>query len=215
VVHDSDFLTLHSVTTDGTTVDSVFTDGFNATRAEPGGWFSAVALAFVQQPAQLPVNQRNSLARATYILGADPGCTGTFIEYANEVITPLHSPPVAINITVDGQSCFPAELVPGWVRTSCADQRPGDCNQDNALDVSDAICLLGFLFLGNPADLPCGDGTSSDSANTILLDCNGDGTLDLSDGVCVLTYLFAGGPPPVLGTECVSIPGCPDVCAPQ
>ena len=24
----------------------------------------------------------------------------------------------------------------------------------------------------------------------------------------------AGGPPPVLGTECVPIPGCEDVCAP-
>jgi hypothetical protein len=94
-------------------------------------------------------------------------------------------------------------------------QLPSDCNQDTVLDVSDAICLLGFLFLGDPASLPCGDTTGTDPANVMLLDCNGDDQLDLSDGIWVLTYLFLGGPPPELGAECVSIPECPDSCAPQ
>ena len=90
---------------------------------------------------------------------------------------------------------------------------PGDCNADGALDLADAICLLGYLFLEAPAELPCGDGTQTDPGNLTLIDSNGDGRVDLADPIWVLSYLFITRPPPVLGTECVVISGCPDVCA--
>jgi hypothetical protein len=89
---------------------------------------------------------------------------------------------------------------------------PGDCNLDGALDISDGICLLGHLFLGEPADLPCGEGTLGDPGNVTLLDSTGDGDVDISDAVRLFQFLFLGGPPPVLGTECRAIPGCPGVC---
>lgn len=92
--------------------------------------------------------------------------------------------------------------------------RPGDCNADGNLDISDAVCLLGFLFLGNPAALPCGDGTREDPSNLWHLDGNGDGRIDLSDAVHTLSFLFAGGVPHVMGAECVWNPGCPAICAP-
>ncbi len=96
-------------------------------------------------------------------------------------------------------------------RERCGGQQlPGDCNQDGALDISDAICLLGHLFLGAPAILPCGDGSILDLVNVSLLDVNGDGMIDLSDPVRMLGFLFGGSGPPVLGTECVTIAGCPD-----
>ena len=63
---------------------------------------------------------------------------------------------------------------------------PGDCNQDADLDISDAICLLGYLFVGNPEVLPCGDGGVTDPANRGLLDINGDDAVDLSDAVQIL-----------------------------
>jgi hypothetical protein len=85
---------------------------------------------------------------------------------------------------------------------------PGDCNEDGSIDISDGICLLGFLFLG-AGPLPCGDGGASDTANLQLLDGNGDGGIDLSDAVRLFQYLFAGGPPHVLGAACITIPGCP------
>lgn len=91
-------------------------------------------------------------------------------------------------------------------------QRPGDCNQDNKLDISDGVCLLGYLFLGQPAELPCEGGTADDEGNRLLVDSNGDAKVDLSDAVRVFGYLFLGDPPPALGTECVAIPGCPEVC---
>lgn len=88
-------------------------------------------------------------------------------------------------------------------------QRPGDCNQDGSLDISDPVCLLGYLFLGTIPSLPCAGGSSSDGANITLLDANGDGALDLSDSVSLLSFLFLGGPPPVHGLQCISIDGCP------
>lgn len=91
-------------------------------------------------------------------------------------------------------------------------QRPGDCNQDGGIDISDAVCLLGNLFLGAPTRLPCGDGAPVDHQNITLLDSNGDFAIDLSDAVSVLQFLFSGGKPPALGTACVLVPGCPELC---
>jgi hypothetical protein len=93
-------------------------------------------------------------------------------------------------------------------------QRPGDCNQDNRLDISDGVCLLGYLFLGRPTRLPCGGGTTQDAGNVRLLDSNGDRQVNLSDAVYVLSFLFTGGPPPEAGKECIPIAGCPQRCAP-
>jgi fibronectin type 3 domain-containing protein len=93
-------------------------------------------------------------------------------------------------------------------------QRPGDTNQDGTTDISDAISLFDFLFLGNVKALPCGDTTGEDAANVTLLDWNRDSTLDLSDGVGLLAFLFQGGAPHPLGGDCVRIVGCPEACTP-
>ncbi|MEC9350438.1 MAG: PKD domain-containing protein, partial [Planctomycetota bacterium] len=93
-------------------------------------------------------------------------------------------------------------------------QLPGDCNQDRRLDISDAVCLLGHLFLGSPQALPCADGEVTDAANRELMNLNGDRSVDLTDAIHVLRYLFQGGPGPVGGTSCLPIVGCPDTCGP-
>ncbi|MBI4603635.1 MAG: hypothetical protein HY721_16910 [Planctomycetes bacterium] len=96
---------------------------------------------------------------------------------------------------------------------SAAGQAPSDLNQDAALDISDGVALLLFLF-GGRSSLPCSDGTIADPGNLALLDSNGDADVDLSDAIRVFGFLFLGAPPPVLGTECLEIPGCPDACGP-
>ncbi len=63
----------------------------------------------------------------------------------------------------------------------------GDSNADGGVDISDAISIIGFLFLGEPATLACRE--SADS--------NNDGTIDISDGIYLLSWLFTGGPEPV------------------
>ena len=96
---------------------------------------------------------------------------------------------------------------------------PGDANGDKSLDISDAVATLGFLFLGSPAKLPCGDGTSIDPGNISLLDWQPDGSIDISDAVAVLSFLFIGGQAhalaiPGAGTKnCVRMVGCADACA--
>jgi hypothetical protein len=85
---------------------------------------------------------------------------------------------------------------------------PGDANLDLRVDLSDAVSLLGHLFLGRPERLPCGDGTAGDRANIALLDSNGDGRIDISDASFLLGFLFLGTRAPVLGTEPVAIAGC-------
>ncbi len=61
--------------------------------------------------------------------------------------------------------------------------RRGDCDADGDRNVTDAIALLGFLFLGR-------------AAPGCLEACNGDddASLSVSDAIFVLNHLFGGGP---------------------
>ncbi|MBI4605350.1 MAG: hypothetical protein HY721_25585 [Planctomycetes bacterium] len=63
--------------------------------------------------------------------------------------------------------------------------RRGDVNGDEAADISDAVWVFGYLFLGG-ATPACLDAA----------DINDDGAVDLSDGVFLLNHLFQGGPAP-------------------
>jgi hypothetical protein len=61
----------------------------------------------------------------------------------------------------------------------------GDVDQSGQLDISDAIGLLGFLFLGRGLpDCPP------------AADANDDGTLEITDAIQILAFLFLGEPPP-------------------
>src|SRR5262249_23738050 len=63
--------------------------------------------------------------------------------------------------------------------------RRGDANGDGRIDISDAVGILTYLFLGGvePGCLSA-------------LDANGDGNLVLTDAVYLLLYLFGSGPAP-------------------
>ena len=72
----------------------------------------------------------------------------------------------------------------------------GDINGDGKPDLTDAVLLLGHLFLNNPATLDC----------LKSADCDGNGATDISDPIFLLGYLFLGGsrpppPHPGCGTE--------------
>jgi parallel beta-helix repeat protein len=94
---------------------------------------------------------------------------------------------------------------------------PGDANGDGGLDISDAVAVLGVLFLGSAKGFPCGDGSMTDQGNLKLIDWQPDGAIDISDGVAMLSFLFLGGKPHTLAPEadlnhCVRIAGCSDLC---
>ncbi len=62
----------------------------------------------------------------------------------------------------------------------------GEMNSEAPTDISDAVYLLGYLFLGTEPIPRC-----QDSA-----DFTDDGMLDISDAILLLNFLFLGGPPP-------------------
>jgi hypothetical protein len=66
------------------------------------------------------------------------------------------------------------------------DFRRGDCNDDGDVDISDASCILGWLFLGG-----------EEPGCIAVVNTNGDSAPDVSDAVYLLSFLFSGGPPPV------------------
>ncbi len=82
----------------------------------------------------------------------------------------------------------------------------GDANGDRAADISDAVAILGYLFLGGEIEGGCLKSADSDDS----------GTIDITDGVHLLGFLFLGGkevPPPAAG--CGEDPTADDLVCPR
>ena len=75
--------------------------------------------------------------------------------------------------------------------------RRGNVNGDTLLDISDAIGILGFLFLGQAEKVVCVDAA----------DIKDKGSIDISDAISVLNFLFQGGVAPA--------PPGPNDCGPD
>ena len=77
----------------------------------------------------------------------------------------------------------------------------GDTNGDRERDVSDAVHLLNWLFLGGTEPVPIACNVDFDCAGVVTElengDTNGDGKRDLSDPVHLLDWLFVGGTEPL------------------
>ncbi|MBI4578305.1 MAG: hypothetical protein HY718_01290, partial [Planctomycetes bacterium] len=63
--------------------------------------------------------------------------------------------------------------------------RRGDSNADGAVDISDAVAVIGFLFLAG-AEPTCLDAADAEDS----------GVVDISDAISLLSYLFLDAPPP-------------------
>jgi hypothetical protein len=62
----------------------------------------------------------------------------------------------------------------------------GDANNDGTVNVSDAVYIINYVFVGGGEPQPvlaCGD-------------ANGDGMVNVSDAVWIINYVFVGGGPP-------------------
>ncbi len=74
----------------------------------------------------------------------------------------------------------------------------GDTNESGRIDLSDAVFVLGYLFLGNPTRLACLDAADVDASLSI----------SLTDAIYLLQHLFLGAPqPPGPYPDCGAAPG--------
>ena len=71
--------------------------------------------------------------------------------------------------------------------TSCCD-KPGDANNDGAVNVGDAVFVINYVFKGGPPP-PCKQEA----------DANADAAVNVGDAVYVINYIFKGGPTPTCG----------------
>jgi len=85
----------------------------------------------------------------------------------------------------EGEESEVAVSVREFLEKTCFVFTRGDSNGDGALDISDAVHTLSFLFLGESA-LECED----------MADSNDDGEVDISDALRTLGHLFACDLPP-------------------
>jgi hypothetical protein len=61
----------------------------------------------------------------------------------------------------------------------------GDANNDAAVNISDAVYLIAYIFSGGPAPNPLLSGNA-----------NCDSAVNISDAVYLIAYIFSGGPAP-------------------
>ncbi len=62
----------------------------------------------------------------------------------------------------------------------------GDANADDAVNVSDAVYIINYIFTSGPAPQPLA-----------AADANGSGTVNVSDAVYLINFIFTSGPPPI------------------
>jgi hypothetical protein len=198
VEHDPETLTLEEVTTSSTTARDLFVGGFDATRMDDvvrctpsplcqdptpaAGYISAFVIS-LRKRVTLPAGS-SSVCRARYRPSPDlPSDFATRIQLTEQLAF-RGSPPVSINITIDGKSTAPRTLLDGFVTGASPAFRRGDPDGNGRINLSDALSILYFLFLRGTAP------TCLETADT-----NDDGRLDPADGIAVLSWLFLRGPP--------------------
>ena len=80
------------------------------------------------------------------------------------------------------------ETIRRWIDEGALPRKPltrGDFDRNDAINISDAVLLLNFLFAGGAAP-----------ACEPLVDTNTDGSVNLTDAVFLLSFLFVSGPTP-------------------
>jgi hypothetical protein len=149
-----------------------------------GGVTMAVVIDDADPSDTLPPSTRHSLLRLRY----DPGPDAVPGEaYAVRYCATLGDPPVAVLYVVRGFEVRP-ETLPGFVRFPREQGVRfirGDVNDDFEADMSDALRILGYLFLGRPAP-GCLE----------TADVNGSREINIADPIYLLQWRFSGGPPP-------------------
>ena len=77
-----------------------------------------------------------------------------------------------------------------WQNFPCCD-KPGDANNDSAVNVGDAVYIINYIFKGGVAPVCKCEG-----------DANGDCAINVGDAVYIINYIFKRGPPALCNLTC-------------
>lgn len=125
----------------------------------------ALRIAYRLAPDLRPYDAVRTRVEFAGDLDVESGSPATSFQPGDALPCDLFGAELEISVTPDE-----------WIR--------GDANGDKRTDISDAIGILGDLFLG------------SEARCRRAMETNGDGAVDLADAVYLLNHLFAGGPGP-------------------
>jgi hypothetical protein len=147
----------------------------------------------------LPPGQAWPLLNIEYAGGASVADAELYrVQYSDA----LGDPPVQVLFVVKGFEVRPRTL-PGWVSLPGVEFLRGDTDGNSRLEITDAVNLLGWLFMGE-AEPGCLQAS----------DINGSGSVNIADAVYLFSFLFLGGnaPPwPYPGCGAAPTPlGCND-----
>lgn len=180
---DSNLITPVEVNLTGTSADGAsFFDGQINTGPEPEGWMTVGVVFDLMNVNTIPVGDNDPIAN--FVIDVSPFAQTGFplvLEISNTVgVVPIDIcfvPPTGV--------CFSPDTVPGVLQVVEGSLFVrGDGNGDDALDIADAVFVLGYLFSMEPSN--CLD----------ALDGNDDGMVNIADAVYLLDTLFTMGPNP-------------------
>jgi hypothetical protein len=86
-----------------------------------------------------------------------------------------------------------SDVTGGPGASSVMAEQNGDVNGDLAIDISDAVYLMNFLYLGGPEPAPLACQPFEQVMNG---DIDGSGSFEVTDPIRLLNYLFQGGVAP-------------------
>ncbi len=197
VEHDPAALSLTSVTqgADLLAIQMGGADFFQASLSPTGGSGFTIGTVF-SLSSNLPLSAGTDLevvaTEYTVLPNAPVGETQLSFSAG---LSPPGAPAVAIAVSV-GESSVTPVVIDGTLtveefQTGIQFIR-GDSNSNGAIDISDGVSLLDYLFGGGPTP-PCLDAA----------DAGDDGQVNVADPISLLNYLFASGPNPAS-----PFPGC-------
>ena len=126
--------------------------------------------------------------------GNNSGWLGPYDSREKMDTTHTWTQPNTYEVRVKAKDIAGAES--GWSESlfiTITDVVCGDANGDGTVNVSDAVYIINYVFVGGDAPDPLCSG-----------DANGDETVNVSDAVYIINYVFVGGDPPV--ADCCPFP---------
>jgi len=190
---------ISEIHTRDTLIDAIETDFIDVSDHAADGFFTVGVLVDTKPPfdGQVIPNIGRPLP-LVYVEGSVKRSARENVEF--QLADGLGTPPLSNVYVVDNDSVPVTELSQGFIWVDGV-ERPvpaflrGDSNHDQVIDMTDAIAILSYKFLGGP-EPECMDAA----------DINDDSAVNMTDSVFLLSFLFNGtrappAPMPTVGHD--------------